>query len=245
MLGNEHSISIEETRGILLGLSKKILLIDTKFEPEIMKLAEETVKTLPTIKESEREDYLNKIIFGSVNTFPVLHVDAFTLLTESQYKTERGLSEAIVSAMDGKDITQYTHAQNVELLRVLSLMSGYVAKFTALAEQYKNPSFDNSAILLFRYLIKKIKREQQKTFQISVDLLPKANKKPPIVKTYDFTLKPICGYTSCYTLPPYDYSDFCQDLKKTSDEWFTAGVYLAVRRFKQFGTPPDTHTWIV
>jgi len=249
MLGNQQPIPIKEIYGILLGLNNKLLQIDSIFDPEIEKLAKETAEANDIIGENQKEDFSKKIMIGNLDTFPLLQVDAFSLLREIQDKTVTDLREAIDNAFNGRDITQYTHAQSVELLRVLSLMSGYVSQFTNLAEKNKKDySITEPVILVLKLLTKRIKKEQQKTYHISLNLLQRATKDVPTLQIYDLTFKPIFGYTtysdSSQSAYP-QYQEFCQNLKETSDRWFNAGGYLGNRRFEQFKPSANSFRWII
>jgi hypothetical protein len=245
MQSNNQKISILETKEILLQLNGKLLQIDSMFDPEIEKLAQETIDNAVSIKKSQKEDIYTKIMVGGLDTFPLLHLDSFTLLRELQDKTVKTLGESIDNARVGIDITQYTYAQSVEIMRVLSFMSGYVSLFTDLAQKNtRKLSIEESVILLFRHLTQRIKREQRKAYQISQDLLQKAAIDAPTVKTYDLTFRPVLGYVTSYNLPS-TYKEFRQDLKKTSDGWFAAGAIYGKRRFEQFKPSENTFRWIV
>jgi hypothetical protein len=245
MQSTNQALSIEETKEILLRLNGKLLQIDSMFDPEIEKLAQETIDTAVSIKKSQKEDVYKKIMIGGLDTFDLLHLDSFTLLRELQDKTIKTLNVAINNARSGIDTTQYTHTQSVEITRVLSFMAGYVSQFTDFAQKNaRKLSIEEPVILLLRHLTQRIKKEQRKAYQISHDLIQKAANDVPTVKTYDFTFRPVLGYVTYSGLPP-TYQEFYQDLKKTSDSWFAAGAIYGKRRFEDFKPSENTFRWIV
>jgi hypothetical protein len=240
-----QALSIDEIQDILLQLNGKLVQIDLKFDPEIEKLAQETIDSAASIQKSQKEDVSKKLMFSGMETFDLLHFDYFTLLRELQDKTIKTLNVAINNARYGIDTTQYTHTQSVEITRVSSFIFGYVSQFACLAQKdARKLSIEESVVLLLRYLTQNIKKEQKKAYEISQDLLHKATKDVPTVKTYKPTFRPILGYTTNNGLPEM-YQEFCQDLEKTSNAWSATGALYGMRRFKQFKPSENTFRWIV
>ena len=239
----ENKISVlSETQLMLLFLRQKLMIIEKKHEPKIENLANETVNAISeNYSESEKHDLSRKLIHENFQTFSVLKVEMPSLLKESRKIMEDSLNEATTRVLQGEDITQITCAQSLELLKEYSFLAGLESQLAIFAHVYKEKTPDGKFQYYFlRFLIQKTKCEQQKTFQISHDLLQKAVKESPKITDVILTFDPLLGYVTGDGIPD-SYSRFREALKKTSDEWFNMGRYFGLRRYRSIRE--STHTY--
>jgi hypothetical protein len=196
---NEQLSSIEKTRETLSFLRTKLMIIDSKYEPDIKKLAEEAVAVLPmSIQQEEKPDIVKQLLLETFNpnfeTFPVLEIEMSTLLREVRQIGVRSLDMPTVSASKEEDITYHTYAQYVELLKELSFISGYISQLSVVTNHIKEKTpFGKFWHLFLNLLLKKTKNEQQKAFQVSYDLLQKAKKESPQISDITITFRPLLG----------------------------------------------------
>jgi len=245
-MGENKTSALAQTELILLRLRQKLMIIEEKHKPTIENLANETVNAISkNYSENEKNDLSRKLLHENFQSFSALRVEMPSLFKESRKIMEDSLNGATVRVLEGEDITQITCAQSIELLKEYSFLFGFLSQLTIFANVYKEKIPDGKFQFYFLcFLIQKTKCEQQKTFQMSHDLLPKAARESPKITDVILTFDPLLGYVTDNGIPD-SYSEFLKTLKKTSDEWFNMGRYFGLRRYRSIKESMHTYDAVV
>jgi len=224
MAQNNQPKPIVQTQQKLLLLRKKLLEIDKTYKPRIEHFAQLAVDFFPDISKDEKQDFFRSLIHENFETFSVMNVEMSTFLRETKDIMEGTLNEAIVNVLEGNDTTQHTYAQNVELLKELSFMTGYIRQLNIFAIAYTEKiPLGRFWVLLFNLIRNMTQNQQQKASQISHELLLNSAKDSPKITNIIINFDPFLGYYLDDGIPD-DYSQFQRQLKGTTDKWFKVGV---------------------
>jgi hypothetical protein len=243
---NEKLSSLIKTEQTLLFLKKDLMVIDSNEQPYIEMFAKKAVDALPMkVTEELRNNFLRKIRAENYDTFPILKIDMSALLKETRNIMAISLDQAIVSVLDGNDITQHTFSQNVELLKELSFVAGYLEEMTDATGIYmKKIPFGEFWMFFINHLRRKVRCEQKKAYSISQRILERAARESPQVTDVVIHFKPWSGYDTNDGLPA-SYLEFLREMNKTSLEWYNTGKIFASRMFKQIINSMPTYEGLV
>ena len=234
----------QKTGSLILQLRKKLRQIDEKYEPKIIKFAENAVYFLP-MDEKDKDGYLKKILLDNFDTFPYLSIDMASLLREAEKVMETGLTDAVVRALNYEDISSQTVAQNIELLKELSFMNGYLSEMVETAIRYENKIPQGLFWSQFiNHIRNKVKKGQTKAYVISNALISKASEKSPEITDIIISFDPLLGYDTDIGIPE-DYSDFKNDLNSTAIEWYKVGYILGRKNFNLHEQTNTAYTGVI
>jgi len=246
MTRSDYSKYIVELGTQLLRLKKEIMKIDGKYEPLMGQLADSVAYTIGRdLTEKERGDFSTSIRNGSFETYTALSVDVPTFHGEVSTLMEKSLDNAIISALDGVDITPQTLEQNLELLKETSFMLGFLQTITTDFNVYmERVPMGKYWLLIVNYLRKKTRIDQEKLYLISTALINHTVENNPKITDIVVDFEPLLGHKEQTASPDY-LSKFRKRMNEATKEWYRLGTISASSRFGKIKDSLDPYIGIV
>jgi len=237
--------ALSKILGELLTLNKELRVIDKTDQPIIQRKAEQVIDALSVqMTETGRQASIRSLRLGNYDTFGVLSIDASSFIRDIDVLMRDSLEGLAVNLVDGNDITPYTLAQSIELLKESSFMYGYLTNMTmaAIAYETKTP-LGKFWMFLLNYVKIITANQQKKSYAVSYRFLEKVAKERQQITDVQIDFKPLFGYNTTDGVP--DNSDFLGGLDDTTQKYFEAGKDYASTYFRKIKTIDQPFSGIV